>query len=85
MIASGIVKRHYEAYQICKFEFDLLLLLILLYYLSSGPGAYNNEEKTTFRYLLDHQPMSRRGYTFNARTEKRKTFEAKVIEGETLL
>jgi hypothetical protein len=24
--------------------------------------------------------MSRRGYTFNARTEKRKTFEAKVIE-----
>jgi hypothetical protein len=29
--------------------------------------------------------MSRRGYTFNARTEKRKTFEAKVIEGETLL
>jgi hypothetical protein len=88
MIALGIIKRHYEAYQICKFEFyiiDLLLLLILLYYLYSGPGAYNNEEKTTFRYLLDHQPMSRRGYTFNARTEKRKTFEAKVIEEKILL
>jgi hypothetical protein len=29
--------------------------------------------------------MSRRGYTFNARTEKRKTFEAKVIGGKALL
>jgi hypothetical protein len=28
--------------------------------------------------------MSRRGYTFNARTEKRKTFEAKVIYGKAL-
>jgi len=58
---------------------------LLCFIISSGPGAYNNEEKTTFRYLLDHQPMSRRGYTFNARTEKRKTFEAKVIGGKALL
>ncbi|CAF1525266.1 unnamed protein product, partial [Didymodactylos carnosus] len=43
-----------------------------------GPGSYNNEEKTTFRYVLDHQPMSRRGYTFNARTEQRKTFVPKT-------
>ncbi|UJR26911.1 hypothetical protein I4U23_008221 [Adineta vaga] len=43
-----------------------------------GPGAYNNEEKTNFRYVLEQQPMSRRGYTFNARTEKRKTFEPKI-------
>ncbi|CAF5178913.1 unnamed protein product, partial [Rotaria magnacalcarata] len=43
-----------------------------------GPGSYNNEDKSTFRYVLDHQPMSRRGYTFNARTEQRKTFEPKI-------
>ncbi|CAF3441170.1 unnamed protein product [Rotaria socialis] len=43
-----------------------------------GPGSYNNEDKSTFRYVLDHQPMSRRGYTFNARTEERKTFEPKT-------
>lgn len=43
-----------------------------------GPASYNNEEKTTFRYVLEHQPMSRRGYSFNARTEKRETFVPKT-------
>lgn len=52
---------------------------IYCFLIISGPGSYNNEEKTTFRYVLDHQPMSRRGYTLNARTEQRKTFQPKVI------
>jgi hypothetical protein len=60
----------------------LLAYFIFCFIIYSGPGAYNNEEKTTFRYVLDQQPMSRRGYTFNARTEKRKTFEPKVICGK---
>ncbi len=50
--------------------------------ISSGPASYNNEEKTRFSYILDHQPMSRRGYSFNARTEKRRVFVPKVIERE---
>lgn len=50
--------------------------------MSSGPASYNNEEKTRFSYVLERQPMSRRGYSFNARTEKRKVFEPKVIERE---
>jgi hypothetical protein len=59
--------------------------LLLLYLICSGPGSYNNEEKSTFQYILDHQPMSRRGYSFNARTEKRKVFVPKVIERSNLL
>ena len=51
----------------------------------SGPSSYDNEEKTTFRYALDHQPMSRRGYTVNARTEKREVFVPKVIYRSDLL
>ncbi|CAF1152166.1 unnamed protein product [Adineta steineri] len=42
-----------------------------------GPGSYENDEKTTFQYVLDHQPMSNRGYTFNARTSKRNVFPTK--------
>lgn len=61
------------------------MLDLLLNHLSSGPGAYDNEEKTNFRYVLDQRPMSLRGYTFNARTEKRKTFDVKVIRPTALL
>ncbi|CAF0824043.1 unnamed protein product [Rotaria sordida] len=43
-----------------------------------GPSSYNNEEKTSFRYVLEHQPMSRRGYIVNARTEKREVFVPKT-------
>jgi hypothetical protein len=50
--------------------------------ISSGPASYNNEEKTSFSYVLEHQPISRRGYSFNARTEKRRVFVPKVIERE---
>ncbi len=63
----------------------LFLCFIYCFIIYSGPGAYNNEEKTTFRYVLDHQPMSRRGYILNARTEERKTFEVKVILRKALL
>jgi len=59
------------------FSYNALLLLCIIH---SGPGSYDNEEKTTFRYVLDHQPMSRRGYSFNARTGKREVFKPKVIE-----
>jgi hypothetical protein len=55
------------------------MLFFCFYVICSGPGSYNNEEKTTIQYNLDHQPMSRRGYSFNARTEKRKVFVPKVI------
>lgn len=84
MIASGIIKHHYEVYLICKFPL-LLAYTSSAYFDYRGPGAYNNEEKTTFRYELEHQPMSRRGYTLNARTEKRKTFVGKVIVERALL
>ena len=50
--------------------------------ISSGPASYDNEEKTRFSYVLDHQPMSRRGYSFNARTEKRRVFVPKVIDSD---
>ncbi|CAF4143624.1 unnamed protein product [Rotaria magnacalcarata] len=43
-----------------------------------GPSSYDNEENTTFRYVLEHQPMSRRGYIVNARTEKREVFVPKT-------
>ncbi|CAF0771313.1 unnamed protein product [Adineta ricciae] len=43
-----------------------------------GPGSYENDAKSSFRYVLDQQPMSRRGYTFNARTEKREAFVPKT-------
>ena len=61
------------------------LLFCFIYMISSGPASYNNEEKTSFSYVLDHQPLSRRGYSFNARTEKRKVFVPKVIETERVL
>jgi hypothetical protein len=81
MTALAISKRLYEACPICKLIFANIAWLDILasIYVSRGPGSYENEEKTTFRYVLDHQPMSRRGYAFNARTEKRKSFEPKVI------
>jgi hypothetical protein len=45
---------------------------------SSGPASYHHDVKTSLSYLLDRQPLSHRGYTFNARTEKREVFLAKV-------
>ena len=60
-------------------------MLFFCFLIYSGPGSYNNDEKTSIPYALDHKPISRRGYTFNARTEKREVFVPKVIERNDLL
>lgn len=60
----------------------LFFFFFYFFWLSSGPASYNNDEKTRLTYVLEHQPTSRRGYTCNARTEKREVFVPKVIESD---
>lgn len=91
--SNAFTRRHYdvnldwECFLLNLIISNLLAFVHLLFFfyfscLSSGPASYNNDEKTRLTYVLEHQPTSRRGYTCNARTEKREVFVPKVIESD---
>ncbi len=43
-----------------------------------GPGQYDNNEMTSFTHNLERKPVSNKGYSMGARTEKREFYSSEV-------